>query len=129
MNNISCSVEGDSSNNSSEWEGTLAAEGSLALHIRRLRQWYGEEGLSQTELAEFAGLSLRQLQRYESSRSLPLVLEAILAIALVLKVPIERLIDPRRIERLNQAIEQRRAAQEGMANQPPTDYFTSSRAA
>lgn len=125
MNNTSCSVEGDSSKNIlKEGGGTLAAEGPLALHIRRLRQWYGEEGLSQAELAELAGLSLRHVRRYESSRSLPLGLEALLSIALVLKVPLESLIDPRRIERLNQAIEQRRNAREDIATRPGNGSFS-----
>jgi len=112
VNNTSCAVEGDSSTNTNEYSSATPAQGPLALHIRSLRQWYGKVGLSQAELAGLAGLSPRHLRRYESSRALPFILEALLSIALVLKVPLESLIDPERLERLKQAVEARRTAQE-----------------
>lgn len=80
----------------------------LALHIRSLRQWYGKSGLSQQELAELAGISTRVLKRYESCRELPRSLECLLAVALVLDVPAERLLDPRLLRRLSEAIATRR---------------------
>lgn len=87
----------------------------LSLHIRRLRQWYGDQGLSQEALAHLSGVSLRSVRRYESCRALPPVLEALLSLTLVLKVPLETLIDPRLIEELRQVIDVRRSAWQGMA--------------
>lgn len=96
-------------------EGGMAmAQAPLALHIRRLRQWSGEQGLSQEELAQLAGLSLRQVRRYESNRALPQVLVALLSLGLALKVPIEELVNPQEVERLRQAIEERRSARSGI---------------
>jgi transcriptional regulator with XRE-family HTH domain len=82
--------------------------GPLSLHIRRLRQWYGEDGLTQAELAELAGLSPRLLRSLEACRSLPHAVEALFAISIALRLPLESLIDPRQVERLRQAIEERR---------------------
>jgi transcriptional regulator with XRE-family HTH domain len=82
--------------------------GPLSLHIRRLRQWYGEDGLTQAGLAELAGLSPRLLRSLEACRSLPHAVEALLALSLALRLPLEALIDPRQVERLRQAIEARR---------------------
>lgn len=81
----------------------------LALHIRSLRQWYGATGLEQAELAELAGISRQTLSRYESSRVLPPALESLLAVALALEVPPERLIDPRQLARLKAQVEERRS--------------------
>lgn len=88
----------------------------LALHIRSLRQWYGERGLSQKELAELAGISTRALKRYESCRTLPRGLECLIAVALVLEVPPERLLDPRLLEQLSEAIAARRAERSEVAS-------------
>jgi transcriptional regulator with XRE-family HTH domain len=81
----------------------------LALHIRRLRQWHAEEGLSQAELAELAGISPKLLRRYETYRSLPPMVEGLLAVALALKVPVEGLLAPRHLERLRERVDARRA--------------------
>ena len=83
-------------------------KGPLALHIRRLRQWYGDHGISQADLAELAGISPRLLRAYEDSRRLPPVVELLLRIALAMEVPMETLIDPRLIERIARPITGRR---------------------
>lgn len=93
----------------------------LALHIRRLRQWYGDTGLSQAELARLAGLTPRQVRSYESCRTLPAAVEAVLKLALALRVPVEGLFDPRRVEELRSAIEEARLPREqaAPAEEPP----------
>lgn len=80
----------------------------LALHIRSLRQWYGECGISQDELSALAGISTRVLKRYESARELPRALACLLAVALALQVSPEHLLDPRGLARLKEQIERRR---------------------
>ena len=87
----------------------------LMLHIRRLRQWYGEQELSQEELAELAGVSTRTLHRYENYRVLPQPLAVMLAVSLALEVPITALIDPRLVSAISSQIEARRHRSE-----PPT---------
>ena len=82
--------------------------GPLVLHIRRLRQWYGDHGLGQQDLAALAGISPRLLHSYESCRSLPGSLGALLALSLALRVPLEALIDPRVVNRQRKAIDERR---------------------
>ena len=86
--------------------------GALVLHVRRLRQWYGERGLAQEELAKVAGVSPRLVRSYESCRTLPGCLASLLAIALALQVPIEGLVDPRVTHRLREQVDKRRHAHE-----------------
>src|SRR4051812_3311149 len=104
MNQPTFSVEGDREQR--EGVGTAAAAAPLVFHIRRRRQWHAEHGLSQAELAELTGLSLRHIRRYETCRALPRVLDALLTIAIALQVPLETLIDPRQVERLSQIVEE-----------------------
>lgn len=94
-------------NTTQEPIGDFQEEGPLALHIRRLRQWFGTDGMSQTDLAVLAGVSPRLLRGYESARLLPKSVEELLSIALVLRVPVERLIAPDQLDRLRRAIEER----------------------
>ncbi len=82
--------------------------GPLTFHVRRLRQWYGESGLSQGQLAELAGISPRLLRQYEARRDLPQTLGCLLALALALEVPIEWLIAPEIVEQAKAAVEARR---------------------
>jgi len=79
----------------------------LALHIRRLRQWHGETGIKQKDLAKIIGMSDRQLRIYEHARVLPRSVEPLLSIALALGVPMEWLINPNRLEKLRQQINER----------------------
>lgn len=51
------SVEGDRTVQLNVGESDEQDIRPLALHIRRLRQWYGETGLSQAELAKLDMLS------------------------------------------------------------------------
>lgn len=93
-----------------EERGTDPAEwGPLVLHIRRLRQWHGEDGLSQRDLAEIAGVSARHLRSYEACRVLPSPIRFLLAVSLALRVPLEWLLDPRLIEETREQVEERRA--------------------
>src|SRR4051812_14959368 len=80
----------------------------LALHIRDRRQWYGEDGLTQDQLAKLAGITSALLGSYESRRELPETLRVLLAIALALEIPLQSLIDPRHFEELRQEVDQRR---------------------
>lgn len=80
----------------------------LALHIRRLRQWFGDRGLLQAELAFLSGVSLRLVRKYEATRRLPRAVEAVVAMSLALDVSIEQLIAPDLIQALRAAIDERR---------------------
>ena len=84
--------------------------GSLAFHIRRLRQWHGVVGLSQRDLAELAGFSSKQVQLYESTRYLPQPIAFLLAVSIALRVPVEWLIAPEHLKQLRANIEERRTA-------------------
>jgi len=86
--------------------------GPLVLHIRRLRQWYGDSGISQKELANVSGIPTRAIAKYESCRDLPRILSYILRISLALKVPVEWLIDPRVVNQIRTSVERRRATYE-----------------
>lgn len=73
------SVEGDRTSQLNVEQGEEQDVMPLALHIRRLRQWYGETGLSQAELAKLAGVSPKSLYAHEHRRALPQVVESLLA--------------------------------------------------
>jgi DNA-binding XRE family transcriptional regulator len=87
----------------------LHVEGPLAFHVRRYRQWHGETGISQTELARVAGVSRRFLVEIESARHLQLSLEAMLRVAQALGHPIEELVAPQQLAEIRQSVEERRA--------------------
>jgi len=93
-----------------EGEEVPCRRAPLALHIRRLRQWYGENGIEQLELAKIAGISDRHLRVYERGRALPQSIEFLLSIAIALGVPMEWLINPNRVETLRREIDDRREA-------------------
>jgi len=80
----------------------------LALHVRRLRQWYEKRSLTQEELANLSGIHCRRVRKLESARELPEPVEQLLALALALRVPLEVLIAPNLIEDLNSQIAKRR---------------------
>ena len=80
----------------------------LALHIRALRQWHGEHGLEQAELAELAGISRHVLYRLESCRELPPTIEAFFAVAYALGVSPDALLDPRERQRIEVGVAARR---------------------
>src|SRR5437588_3521053 len=76
-------------------------------NIRSLRQWHGS-GLSQTGCADVAGIRVSTLRNFENSETLPSSIEALLALAIVLETPVERLINPSYLSALKDAIEHRR---------------------
>ena len=80
----------------------------LALHIRALRQWHGEHGLEQAELAELAGISRHALYRLENCRELPPTIAALFAVAYALGVAPDALLDPRERARIETAVAARR---------------------
>ncbi len=82
----------------------------LAFHIRGRRQWYGDEGLKQGELAKLAGVSTTFVEQYERARSIPASVHKLLRLALALHVPFERLFAPQLVDRLVDEIEARRRA-------------------
>ena len=77
----------------------------LALHIRALRQWHGEHGLEQAELA---GISRHVLYRLESCRVLPPTIEAFFAVAYALGISPDALLDPRERQRIEAGAAARR---------------------
>jgi|SRR5579883_1689357 len=87
---------------------SLEGERPLALHIRDRRQWYGDRGLTQQELAKLAGITQSLLGSYESRHDLPEALRSLLALALALELPLQSLIDPRHFEELRDEIDERR---------------------
>lgn len=77
---------------------------TLALHIRRLRQWHGEQGLTQAELAKRAGVSQRQLSRYETARALPTEFADLAKIAAALAVPLSAILAPQLLAELGAVV-------------------------
>lgn len=88
----------------------LHLEGSLAFHARRYRQWYGERGVSQAELARIAGVGLHFLQRAERAKRLPHAIEGMIRVALALGHRLEDIVDPEYVEALRSSIEARKSA-------------------
>lgn len=88
-------------------------EGPLALHIRRVREWYGTRGMTQEELAYVAGLSPRVLRKYESARTIPPIFRTMVLLALALEVPVEHLVEPRELEEMRLAVGIRRRCVRG----------------
>jgi transcriptional regulator with XRE-family HTH domain len=90
-----------------------------ALHLRRLRQWFGDRGLFQVELAFLAGVSPRLVRKYEATRRLPRALEAVVAMSLVLDVSIEQMIAPELIDALRSTIAERQQMLGALTNPFP----------
>lgn len=80
----------------------------LALRLRQLRQQNPEGVISQEALALLAGISVRRLRRLEDARLLPPDVEAMHALSLALKTPIEELISTELREDHASFIEDRR---------------------
>ncbi len=88
-------------------EETFASD--LALFpVRTLRQQYGENGLSQEELANIAGIAVRTLRDIEEGRTNP-SLESTIRLSIALDIPIDDLLDQDWITHLRGEIESRRA--------------------
>lgn len=79
-----------------------------ALHVRRLRQWYGNKKLSQGALAELAGISSRQVRRYEGAPELLPPVVSLLRLAIALEVPVEALVSRDVLDEIRADIEARR---------------------
>ncbi|MDB4958161.1 MAG: hypothetical protein JWO36_5730 [Myxococcales bacterium] len=90
--------------------------GSLALHLRRLRKLYGNEGLTQEELAALADVSERTIRDYETVTRLPYFVEPLVRVALALQVPFERLVAPALLDALRDDVERRRITLEQAAD-------------
>lgn len=82
----------------------------LALHIRARRQWYGETGLTQDQLAKLAGITPTLLGSYETRRELPRGLQVLIAISVALELPLQALIDPRHFNDIRRQVQDRLAA-------------------
>lgn len=106
--------------NKQEQSEDPAPAGPLALHIRRLRQWYGEKGISQIQLAALAGLTRETVHGYENRRSLPTSIKVLLQLALALNRSMEELLDPRYVGEIRRQIEQRRCILENDPNGLPS---------
>jgi len=86
-----------------------ALEGSFAYHLRRHRQAYGKNGLSQRALAMLAHVSRTFIERLEESTSFLGSVEPLLRVAIALRQPIEALVSPSRLSALEGEIERRRS--------------------
>lgn len=95
-----------------------AARSPLAFHLRRLRQWHGDKGLMQAELAYLSGVSLRFLRGYEGARKLPRNIKALIALSLALEVPIEELIAPQLTDALRGGVAERQKLLSAFKNTP-----------
>jgi transcriptional regulator with XRE-family HTH domain len=84
--------------------------GPLVFHIRSLRQWHGEGGMSQRELATLAKISPHTLRAFEECRDLPRVATNLLRLSLALQVPLEWLFSPVLVEKERAVIEKERQA-------------------
>lgn len=78
------------------------------LNVRRFRQWYGNKRLSQGALAELAGVSPRQVRRYESATALLPPIVSLLRLAIALEVSVEALVSRDVLDELRADIEARR---------------------
>lgn len=85
-----------------------ALEGSFAYHLRRHRQAYGRNGLSQRALAMIAHVSRTFIERLEESTNFQGSVEPLLRVAIALRQPIEALVSPSRLSALESEIEHRR---------------------
>lgn len=92
-----------------------ALEGSFAYHLRRHRQAYGRNGLSQRALAMIAHVSRTFIERLEESTSFQGSIEPLLRVAIALRQPIEALVSPSRLSALESEIEHRRSLLGGVA--------------
>ena len=81
----------------------------LQLHIRRLRQWYGDHGISKEQLATLANVPTRRLYDYETCKELPKAVDNIISIAFALNVPIETVFSPDYLDEKRADIEARRS--------------------
>lgn len=81
----------------------------LVLQIRRFRQWYRARSLTQDELAELAGITRRQLQDLENTKTLQRSIETLVRIALALEQPIDQLLEAELLAGYREDINSRRA--------------------
>src|SRR5437899_9369 len=84
-------------------------ESSLAFHVRRSRQWYGHNGISQHDLALIAGVAQSSVRYAESTDSIPRNVEVLLSVAAALHCPLEEIVAPHRLAEIREAVEKRRA--------------------
>ncbi len=92
-----------------------AADGSIAYHVRRLRQQYGTSGISQKELAKLAHVSRHFIEDLETLPKLQGSIELLLRVAIALEQPVTNLIAPELYRSLQEDVEQRRMAIGGVA--------------
>ena len=83
---------------------TIHDERPLALHVKARREWFGESGISQPELARLTGVSMATIRRLETARQLPASIDGLLALSIAFGCQIESLIDPREMERIRRRI-------------------------
>lgn len=103
----------------SESQSIHEAHGALAFHVRRHRHGYGKSGISQRALAMIAHLSRRVVEEMEASSDLRGSAESLLRVALALRLPVEEIVSPDRLELLRKEIERRRSLLGGDAALPP----------
>lgn len=73
---------------------SVAGPGRLAYHVRPLRQWSGEKGLTQQELAHRTGISSRSLRSLETTPTVTRSVENLLRLSISLDTTVEDLFDP-----------------------------------
>ena len=81
----------------------------LAFHLRPQRQWYGEHGITQRDLAQVAGVSLRFITFLENACDLQVSIEAVMRVAFALGCPVEAIVAPQRVAAIKEEIERAKA--------------------
>ncbi len=81
----------------------------LVLRVRGLRTCRLGDAMTQRQLADLAGITLKRLQRLETMRVMPHELQELHALALALQVPMEQLFHPQWGEDHRTIIEDRRS--------------------
>jgi len=95
-------------NTTQEEDAELFGRPPLVYQIRSLRQWHGDDGLSQRQLSELANINERKVRELESCRVLPASIREVLAIAIALDTTVEELVIPDIIADLHAEIATRR---------------------
>lgn len=95
-------------NTTQEEDAELFGRPPLVYQIRSLRQWHGDDGLSQRQLSELANINEKKVRELESCRVLPESICEVLAIAIALNTTVEELVSPDIVADLHAEIETRR---------------------
>lgn len=113
-------------NTTQKEDAELFGRPPLVYQIRSLRQWHGDDGLSQRQLSELANINEKKVRELESCRVLPASIREILAIAIALDTTVEELVIPDIIadlqaETATRRLESRKEEKESATATPPNN--------